>query len=143
MTRTKEAHPFVLRAESARLSRDAIEALTGEIPKDAGQVDGLLEECIDRYFARAFTTAALAALHAGIPVDARHLAEGPRLLPDPGFIAKLSAYMAGDVVGALVGAVADGRLSWQREALALFLGAHWCRERGHDQHRKEIARRAL
>ena len=142
MTRTKEAHPFVLRAESARLSRDAIEALTGEIPKDAGQVDGLLEECIDGYFARAFTTAALAALHAGIPVDARHLVEGARLLPDPGFIAKLSAYMAGDVVGALVGAVADGRLSWQREAVALFLAAHWCRERGHDQHRKEIARRA-
>jgi len=142
MRRTKEAHPLVLRAESARLSRDAIEALTGEIPKEAGQVDGLLEECIDGYFARAFTTAALAALHAGVPVDARHLVEGARLLPDPGFIAKLSAHMAGDVVGALVGAVADGRLSWQREAVALFLAAHWCRERGHDQHRKEIARRA-
>jgi len=51
-------HPFVLRAESARLSRDAIEALSGEIPRDVGQVDGLLEECIDGYFARAFTTAA-------------------------------------------------------------------------------------
>jgi len=142
MRRTKEAHPFVLRAESARLSRDAIEALAGEIPKDAGQVDGLLQECIEGYVARAFTTAALAALHAGIPVDARHLVAGARFLPDPGFIAKFSAYMAGDVVEALVGAVADGRLSWQREAVALFLAAHWSRERGLDRHRKEIARRA-
>ena len=141
MRGTKEAHPFVLRAESTRLSRDAIEALTGEIPRDVGQVDGLLEECIDGYFARAFTTAALAALHAGVAVDARHLVEGARLLPDPGFIAKLSRYMAGDVVGGLVGSVADGRLSWQREVVALFLAAHWSRERGSDRHRKEIARR--
>ena len=141
MRRTKEAHPFVLRAESARLSRDAIEALAGEIPRDAAQVDGLLEECIRAYFARAFTTTALAALHAGVPVEARHLVEGARLLPDPGFIAKLSAHAAGDVVGALVGAVADGRLSWEREAVALFLAAHWSRERGLDRHRIEIARR--
>ena len=142
MRRTEEAHPFVLRAESARLSRDAIEALAGEIPRDEAQVDGLLEECIRGYFARAFTTTALAALHAGIPVEARHLVEGARLLPDPGFIAKLSAHVAGDVVGALVGAVADGRLSWEREAVALFLAAHWSRERGLDRHRNEIARRA-
>ena len=39
MRRTREAHPLVLRAESARLSRDAIEALAGEIPRDAAQVD--------------------------------------------------------------------------------------------------------
>ena len=84
MRRTREAHPFVLRAESARLSRDAIEALAGEIPRDEAQVDGLLEECIRGYFARAFTTTALAALHAGVPVEARHLVEGARLLPDPG-----------------------------------------------------------
>jgi hypothetical protein len=142
MRRTKEAHPFVLRAESARLSRDAIEALAGEIPKSAPQVDALLQACVDGYFARAFTTATLAALHAGIPVDARHLVEGARLLADPGLIGKLSGYMAGDVVGALVGAVADGRLSWQREAVALFLAAHWSRERGSDQHRKEIVRQA-
>ena len=142
MRRPKEAHPFVLRAESARLSRDAIEALAREIPQDPEQVDGLLDECIEGYFARAFTTAALAALHAGIRVDARHLVKGARLLPDPGFIGKLSACMAGDVVEALVAAVADGRLSWQREAVALFLAAHWSRERGLDQHRKEVARRA-
>jgi hypothetical protein len=142
MRRTKDAHPFVLRAESARLSREGIEALAGEIPRDAAQVDGLLEECIRGYFARAFTTTALAALHAGVPVEARRLVEGARLLPDPGFIAKLSAHVAGDVVEALVGAVADGRLSWEREAVALFLAAHWCRERGLDRHRNEIARRA-
>jgi hypothetical protein len=142
MRRTNEAQPLVLRAESTRLSREAIEALAREIPNDAGRVDGLLEECIEGYFARAFTTTALAALHAGIRVDARHLVVGARLLPDPGFIGKLSAHVAGDVVGALVGAVADGRLSWQREAVALFLAAHWSREQGLDGPRAEIARRA-
>ncbi len=73
MRQTREAHPFVLRAETARLSRDAIEALAGEIPRDEAQVAGQLEECIRGYFARAFTTTALAALHAGVPVEARHL----------------------------------------------------------------------
>jgi hypothetical protein len=141
MRRTKKTHPLVLRAESARLSRDAIEALASEIPRDAGQLDALLGDCIEGYYARAFTTAALAALHAGIALDARHLVEGARLLPDPGFIGKLSAHVAGDVVGALLGAVADGRLSWQREAVALFLAAHWSRERELDRHRGEIARR--
>ena len=142
LRRPKETHPLVLRAESARLSRDAIEGLAVEIPRDTGHVDGLLEECIGGYFARAFTTVALAALHAEMPVEARHLVEGARLLPDPGFIAKLAARMSGDVVGALVGAIADGRLSWQREAVALFLAAHWSRERKLDRHRGDIARRA-
>lgn len=141
MRRGRETHPLVLRAESARLSRDAVEALAAEIPRDAGQVDALLRECIEGYYARAFTTLALAALDAGIAVDARHLVEGARLLPDPGFLGRLSARVAGDVVGALLGAVADGRLSREREGVALFLAAHWSRERGLDRPRAEIARR--
>ena len=141
MRRTNEAHPLVLRAESVRLSSAAIEALADEIPANEGQVDRLLEECIDGYFARAFTTLALAALHKGIPVDARHLVAGARLLPDPGFIGKLSSNVSGDVAGALVGAVADGRLSWQKGAVALFLAAHWSRERKADRHRKQIVQR--
>jgi hypothetical protein len=141
MRRTNETHPLVLRAEAARLSSDAVEALAAEIPRETGQVDALLGECIEGHYARAFTTVALAALHAGIVVDARHLVEGARLLPDPGLLGKVSGRVAGDVVGALLGAVADGRLSWEREAVALFLAAHWSPERGLDRHREEIARR--
>ena len=137
----RSAHPLVLRAEASRLSRAAIEALAAEIPSDQRQLDGLLQECVDGYFARAFTTTALAALHRGIPVDARHLVAGARLLEHPGFIGKLSANAAGDVVGSLLGAVVDGRLSWQKEAVSLFLAAYWSRERGPDAHRHEIVRR--
>ena len=50
--------------------------------------------------------------------------------------------MQGDVVGALLGAVEDGRLSWQRESAALFLAAHWSRERWLDRHSGELVRQA-
>jgi uncharacterized coiled-coil protein SlyX len=135
-------HPLVLRAESARLSPDAIEALAAELPKDPERLGGLLEACAEGHFARAFTATALAALHAGVPVEARHLVKGARLLPDAGLLGKLSARLTGDVVEALLGAVEDGRLSWPREAVALFLAAHFTRERGLDRHRKQVARRA-
>ena len=140
MKHAKDPHPLVLRAESARLSREAVESLAREIPSDAPAVDNLLEECVEGHFARAFTALSLAALHAGTAVDARHLVEGARLLPDPGVIGKLAGRMQGDVVGALVGAVVDGRLSWEREAAALFLAAHWSRERSIDRHRGELVR---
>ena len=135
MRRLKEPHPLVLRAESVRLSSESIQALAREIPADAEHLDRLLTECIEGYYARAFTAMTLAALHAAVPVDARHLVEGARLLPDPGLICMVSARLTGDVVGALVGAVADGRLSWEREAVVLFLAAHWSDERGMDRHR--------
>jgi len=111
MRHASDTHPLVLRAESARLSREAVESLAREIPSDPPAVDNLLEECVEGHFARAFTALSLAALHAGTAVDARHLVEGARLLPDPGVIGKLAGRMQGDIVGALVGAVVDGRLS--------------------------------
>jgi hypothetical protein len=77
-----------------------------------------------------------------VGVDARHLVRGARLLPDPILIGKLSARMEGDVVGALLGAIEDGRLSWQRESAALFFAAHASRESGLDRHRAELVRQA-
>jgi hypothetical protein len=134
--------PQILRAEAIQLSREAVEALSREIPGDATAVDGLLEMCSEGHFARAFTALSLAALHAGVAVDARHLVGGGRLVPDPILLGKLSTRMQGDVVGALLGAIEDGRLSWQRESAALFLAAHYSRESGLDRHRAELVRQA-
>ena len=130
MRHARDTHPLVLRAESARLSREAVESLAREIPSDAQAVDNLLEECIEGHFARAFTALSLAALHAGTGRGRPSPGRGRTSPPGPGCHRQArGARMQGDVVGALVGAVVDGRLSWQREAAALFLAAHWSRER--------------
>jgi hypothetical protein len=142
MRNANDTHPLVLRAEAIRLSQEAVLSLSREIPGEAEAVDRLLVECSEGHFARAFTVLSLAALHAGVAVDARHLVRGARLLPDPILIGKLSTRVPGDVVGALLGAVEDGRLSWQRESAALFLAAHASRESGLDRHRAELVRQA-
>lgn len=141
MRSASDVHPSVSRAESVRLSRAAIEGLADEIPADEQAVGGLLQQCIDGYFARAFTSLALAALHRGVPVDARHLVMGARLLPDPILLGRVASHMNGDVIGSLLGAVVDGRQSIQRDAAALFLAAHWSRERGVETHREQMVRR--
>jgi hypothetical protein len=97
MRHANDTHPLVLRAEAIHLSREAVESLSREIPGEAKAVDRLLEECSEGHFARAFTALSLAALHAGVAVDARHLVRGARLVPDPILIGKLSTRMEGDV----------------------------------------------
>ena len=77
MRHAEDPHPLVLRAESARLSREAVESLAREIPSDAPAVDHLLEECIEGNFARAFTALSLAALHADEILEADALPRPP------------------------------------------------------------------
>jgi len=89
MRKRPESH-LVERAEAIRLAAPAIETFADELPRDPKEVARLLQECIDGYFGRAFTVFSLAALHAGIPVEARFLIEGARLLPDPAYLARLS-----------------------------------------------------
>ena len=91
--------------------------------------------------ARAFVLLSLAALEGGAEVDAGVLVHGARLLPHPGYIARLVVRLSGDVAGALVAAVEDGRLSWEKEAVALYLAAWWSRERGLMTHHEAIVRR--
>jgi hypothetical protein len=141
MRKRPESH-LVERAEATRLDAPAVEAFADELPRDAKGVERLLRECIDGYFGRAFTVVSLASLHAGIPVDARFLVEGARLLPDPSYLARLSGHMIGDVTGALLSAVADGRLSREKEAVAVFLASRKLLEEGGEGHRREIVRAA-
>jgi hypothetical protein len=140
--RRKPDSALVARAEDIRLSAPAIEAFAEELPREPKEIERLLDECIEGCHGRAFTVVSLAALHAGIPVEARFLIEGARLLPNPGYLARLSVHMTGDVTAALLSAVADGRLSWEKEAVAICLASERLREEGGDRYRREIVRAA-
>ena len=63
-------------------------------------------------------------------------------MPHVVYVATLGARLSGDVAGALVAAVEDGRLSWEREAAALHFAAWWGEERGLTLHNKAIVSRA-
>ncbi len=141
MKKTPESH-LVERAETTRLTPSAIEAFSLDLPSDSIEIQRLLRESIDGYFGRAFTVVCLAALHRGIPVDVRFLIEGARLLPNSGYLARLSVRMNGDVTDALLGAIADGRLSREKEAVAICLASRVCREEGCDRHRRDLVRAA-
>ena len=135
-------HRLIEQAEELRLDASSIETVRSQIPRDSGKVEAILQKAIEGCHARAFTLLSVAALDAEIPVDAGILVHGARLLTHIGYVAKLGVRLSGDVAGALVAAVEDGRLSWEREAAALNFAAWWGEERGVTLHNKAIVRRA-
>ena len=138
----KPAHPLIEQAEELRLDASSIETLRSQVPRDSGKVKAILQEAIEGCRAEAFTLLSMAALDAKIPLDATILVHGTRLLPHVGYVAKLAVRLRGDVAGALVEAVEDGRLSWEREATVLFIAARWGSERGLTLHNRAIVRSA-
>ena len=133
---------LIEQAEELRLDASSIETIRSQILRDSGKVEKILRQAIEGCHARAFALLSIAALDAEIPVDAAILVHGTRLLPSVGYVAKLGGRLSGDVAGALVAAVEDGRLSWEREAAALNFAAWWGEERGLTLHNKVIVRRA-
>ena len=116
---------LIEQAEELRLDASSIETIRSQILRDSGKVEKILRQAIEGCHARAFALLSIAALDAEIPVDAAILVHGTRLLPSVGYVAKLGGRLSGDVAGALVAAVEDGRLSWEREAAALNFAAWW------------------
>jgi regulator of replication initiation timing len=84
---------------------------------------------------RAFTTLVLAALHRKLPIDALVLRRGAALLPDADALAIAVGHLDGDVAEALLAALDDRGLGYEREPTALLLAELWCR-------RKQVARPA-
>jgi hypothetical protein len=134
-------HPLIEEADALRLEMSSIEALQARIPAGDDELHTILHDAVAASCARAFTLLTVAALEAGREVDAAVLIHGARLLPHPGYIARLGARLSGDVSGALVAAVEDGRLSWEKEAIALYVAAWLNRERGLTGHNEAIVRR--
>ena len=131
---TGAMHPLLLAADDCRLCSDELIELGSRLPKSAEECDELLATVVEQSLDRAFTHLSLAALQRQLPVDARHLQGGAHLLPDPDIVARLAGHCQGDVAGALVEAVKEGRLSWEREGVALLLGAWWDQEKRGGQH---------
>ena len=133
-------HPLLLAADDCRLCAGELMALGSRLPTSADELDELLATAVEQSLDHAFTHLSLAALHCQLPVDGRHLQGGTHLLPDPGIVARLAGHCQGDVAGALVEAIKEGRLSWEREGVALLLGAWWDQEKGEGRSRKALVR---
>ena len=143
-------HEHVIeRAQDTELNVRALGELARRLPADDGELDALLAIVVSGRHDRAFAVILAAALDAGRVVDARHLVGGMALLPGPHELTVAAGHCAGDVAAALVEAVRTGHGSWEREAVALFLAARWCREHGRAwpegllQHGRRLARKAV
>ncbi len=135
-------HPLLLAAEDCQPCRHDIVSLGPRLSESSDELDDLLSAAVEQSLDYGFTNLSLAALHVELPVDARHLSGGAHLLPEPGILARIAGHCQGDVAGALIEAVQEARLSWERAGTALLLGAWWDQERGDGSHRKELVREA-
>ena len=130
------------RAQECRFCQSDLKALQKDLPANDDQLDQLFGEAIERQDEVAFTNILLAALDMERPVDARHLAGGAVLLPDPAFLAALTMRSTGDAASALVEAVSRGGMGHEREAAALLMGAKWSSERDEGTASRKLVSRA-
>ncbi len=116
------------RASEATVDRRSLQAVGADLTAEA--LPGLLAEASRARDDRAFTALLLAALLAGLPVDAAVLVRGAALLPDADALAIAAGHVQGDVAAALLGAIDDRGLGYEREPTALLLAELWCRRKG-------------
>jgi hypothetical protein len=110
------------------VDRRSLQALGAKL--DAGTLPAALADASARRDDRAFTALLLAGLLAGLPVDAEALVRGAALLPDADALAIAAGHVRGDVAAALLAAVDDRGLGYEREPTALLLAELWCRRKG-------------
>jgi hypothetical protein len=121
------------RACECQFCQAALRELAAFLPQEDAALDQLLAEVVAVRQEIVFTNLAFAALGAGRPVAARHLVAGAALMPNPGALATLAMHATGDVAQALIEAVYQGKMGWEREATALLLAGSWCRDRSQDK----------
>ena len=130
------------RASECRFCQQDLRGLESHLPEDEDVIDQLLSEAVRQRDAAAFTHVLLAALDLGRRVDARHLADGAVLLPDPGLIGTVVMRCTGDPAAALVEAVRRGGMGNEREATALLFAGKWYKERSEGAVPRELTARA-
>ncbi len=130
------------RARECRFCQDDLRALQSELPDDDEQLDHLLSKAVSGRDDTAFTHLLIAALDLGRPVDARHIAGGAVLLPDPSLLSAVAMRCRGNVADAMVEAVRRGGMGNEREAAALLIGGKWSKERGDPTVSPELVARA-
>ena len=129
------------RAQEYRFCQADLKALQSELPDD-DEIDRLLSEAVDGRDEVAFTHIVLAALDLERPVDAKHLAGGAALLPDPGILAAVAMRCTGDAASPLIEAVRRGGMGREREAAALLICALWSRGQGEETVSRDLVAQA-
>ena len=118
-----EIRDFVDRSDYCQ---GALSELAKLLPADDTALDALIGETVAESGQTEFVFVTMAALCAGRPVQARHLARGTILMPDKHTFGTIALHMDGDIAEPLLEAVTNLNLP-TRELLttALFLAANW------------------
>lgn len=112
-------------AAGTTLDRRSLQALGERLSAEA--LPDLLAAAARARDDRAFPALLLAALLKGLPVDARSLVRGAALVADADHLAIAVGHVSGDAAAALLAAVDDHGLGYEREPTALLLAELWCR----------------
>ena len=124
----QEIHDFIERSD---YYQGSVRELAGMLPPDDEALDRLIGETVAASDQNAFAFVVMAALHAGRPVQARHLARGIMLIPEKITLGTFACHMQGDITGPLTDAVTNLRLpTTEFLSTALFLAATWQQEHG-------------
>jgi hypothetical protein len=98
------------------------------LPVDDAALNELIEETVRSASANEFIFIAMAALHAGRPVSARHLSRGGILMPNWFFMGWMATHMTGDLPEPLMDALESTQMALDIEATALFAIVVWCQK---------------
>jgi len=101
--------------------------LGAALPQGDDDLDALLETVASRHEPLVLTNLMLAALLADRPLDARHLTTGAGQFDDIGKMITIAGHCRGELATAMLAAIRSGHMSWEREALALFIAVWHCR----------------
>ncbi len=123
---SREIHDFIERSD---YFEGSVRELAGMLPPDDLALDRLIGETVATSDQNAFAFIAMAAFHAGRPVQARHLARGTILMPEKLTLGTFACHMEGDITTPLTDAVTNQVLpSTEIISTSLFLAAKWHQE---------------
>ena len=124
----QEIRDFIERSD---YYRGSVRELAGMLPPEDEALDRLIGETVAASDQNAFAFIVMAALHAGRPVQARHLARGIILMPEKITLGTFACHVQGDITGPLTDALTNLNLpSTEFISTALFLAATWHQEHG-------------
>ncbi|HEY0548374.1 MAG TPA: SEC-C metal-binding domain-containing protein [Verrucomicrobiae bacterium] len=119
--------------EQTNFYQASLRRLGERLPAEDAGLCQWIEQTIRANEPAALMCLLLAALDAGRKVDAKHLAEGARLLPAPELLLNLALRMEGNVAAHLMTAVQKTVMPLRMTAVALLTIATWCQE-----HQREL-----
>lgn len=111
-----------------KLHRAAVLQIQDLLPAEDAALDAMIGEVVAQHDHPAMNFIVIAALAAGRPVDARHLARGTRLLGHPTWVGCLSWKMQGEVAEHLVEALCTTVMTREQYSTALLVAAAWSKE---------------